>query len=369
MVQNVFIVGATGNVGRELVRQIYEKDTDRKNHDNPTRIIGLASSKYALYNPEGIAKTQGIDFSGRNITGSRYDDLHEIVAQTEKIFEGRNVVFVDVTAENGVMSRFHLDVIRNFRPFSIVTANKNPIAMSPYSIFRELTQDVNRYKYSCSVMAGAGAVDWLADARDLGDKVHEIKGCFSGTLGYLCSELEKGRPFSSILFKAREEGYTEPHPRDDLSGKDVARKLIVLARTLGIPIEFTECKVKPFIPEKYLKINDVDSFMESIKGYDEVIRQRMGALLQEGKTFRYVASLVPKKGQVELAVSLEEVAKDDDLGMLEGTTNIIKIVSDNNPKEKPYVMKAAGAGLGITAANVRRDLLHILEGRKATINH
>lgn len=364
MIQDVFIIGATGKVGRTLVKQIFEKgDTDAKLHANPTRIVGLASSRKVMHSQNGISRNDAINFSERTHKNScNYKHLNELIDIIKYRKQENQLVFIDVTPINEPMTDFHLHVMEK-TPYSIVTANKNPIALSPYSVFKRLTHDVKRYGYRCSVMAGAHAVPLLQELRDVNDKPLLLQGCFSGTLGFITSELEKDRKFSEILKDAYARGYTEPHPRDDLNGLDVARKLIVLARTAGFDLEISDIKLESFIAAKFLVENDVKKFMESIGSLDEDFHARMSNALQNGNTLRYVASMDTRKS-ITLKVSLQEVPKQSHFGILEGTLNKLVVVTKTHPENKPYQLISQGAGLEVTAQNIRGDLLYLLPERK-----
>lgn len=368
MIQDLYIVGATGNVGSTLVKQIFEKgDTDPARHANPTRIVGLASSKHALYLPDGIGSQQAFAFADKKCDGAgEYNNLGELL-QTARYGprdEKTMLVFVDVTALKEQMIEFHHEVISK-TPYSIVTANKNPLAFSDYEVFQELTTDPRRYGYRCSVMAGADTVPFLRDLRDLNDKLHLIEGCLSGTNGFITSELESGGNLSDILRKAHAEGYTEPHPRDDLNGLDVARKLVVLARTAGYPINMEDIQVEPFIPEQYLLEDDVDRFLDSVSKLDAEFKEKMANAQKKRQTLRYVAQMDVSGETPILTVSLKEVPKTSSLGSLTGTFNKTIITSDAYPRG--YSIEAPGAGLDVTARNVRRDLLEMILERRNSI--
>ena len=367
MIQDVFISGATGKVGRTLIKQIFEKgDTDKKRHINTTRIIGLASSNDLIYSAEGISKVEAEDFSERKLSNStKYKELHEILDTAKQRIKQENssLVFVDVTSLNEPMTDFHLRVIEE-TPYSIATANKNPIALSSYSVFQRLTHDVKRYGYRCSVMAGAHAVPLLQELRDVNDGILLLQGCFSGTLGYISSELEKGRKFSDILKESYAMGYTEPHPRDDLNGLDVARKLVVLARTAGYSVEMKDVQLEPFIPKEFLLEDDVSTFLESVKSVDKKLNERMSKALNDGNTLRYVACMDTRDNKIELQISLAEVPRISHFGSLHGTLNKLVVVTKTHPEDKPYQLISQGAGLEVTAQNIRGDLLYLLPERK-----
>ncbi len=373
MVQDLYIIGATGKVGQELVKQIFEKgDTDPTRHLNPTRIVGLASSTHTLYLPHGISPEQAFAFAGKHYEGAeKYSHLRELLEKARYGLRGdeSTLVFVDATALNEQMIQLHLQVMEQ-TPYGIVTANKNPIALSDYNTFQRLTHDTRRYGYRCSVMAGAGAVPFVRDAKDLGDPIYFIEGCLSGTNGYITSELEKfedggetSKAFSDIVRGALNKGYTEPHPRDDLNGLDVARKLVVIARSAGIPIGIRDVAVKPLVPEEYLHEDDVGKFLSNLASLDETFRQRTANARANGLTIRYVARIDMRGKSPVLEVSLQKVPKNSLLGSLEGTLNQIVVTTESYPRGYP-IGPVPGAGLDVTARNIRWDLLNLLPQRK-----
>lgn len=364
MTQYIFIMGATGNVGRTLVSQIFGKgDNDFKMHHNPTKIVGLASSSHNLFLREGIHQESCLQFIERAGTFKEYGALEDLLIIAKEAGYGfeRKLVFVDATAADTL--DFHLR-ISGEKMLGLVTANKNPLAVSDYSTFTKLTKDVRKYGYRCSVMAGAEAVSMIQDLRDLRDLPIFVSGCFSGTLGYICSELEKKRNLSEIIREAKENGYTEPHPRDDLNGVDVAKKLLILARTAGYEFNLNDIDVMPFIPKEFLCEDDVNKFINSTAGLDEIFNHKVSKANENGTVLRYVAQMVVHNSTPKLTVSLQEVPKDSSLGSLKGTSNKITVVSRAYPKDNPYIVEAPGAGLQVTAQNIRRDLLYQLDNRK-----
>jgi len=367
MIQDLFIIGATGNVGKTLVKQIFELgDADFSMHENPTRIVGLVSSKNFVYDPKGISKEDSYSFINRMSSDAKsYEDLIGLIdlVVSDRDNKKSTLAFVDVTALNEIMTKFHLKVI-NDTPYGVVTANKNPISLSKFEDFVVLTSKPRRYGYRCSVMAGAEAVTMLRDLKDVNDCPKKVSGCFSGTLGYITSELDKGESFSSIVKKAKDYGFTEPDPRDDLNGLDVARKLIVLARTSGIKVELKDIELEPFIPKSFFKDESVDSFLESLITLDASFEKKVLEAKRSDKVLRYVASLEFIKNKPSLLVSLEEVQKNSPLGNLQGTANKIVVISEAYPKNTPYSVEAPGAGLEVTAQNIRRDLLYLLKNRE-----
>ncbi len=358
MFQNVFILGATGKVGGTLVEQIFSNgDTDSERHRNPTRIVGLASSTSFVYNLNGIDYDAALPFLNKSLVGERYSHLDEILNKSKATLDN-NLVFVDATACGEEMLLFHNKVI-NSTPYGIVTANKNPLTLCDFQTFNDLTREVGRYGYRCSVMAGAEAVEFLRDSRDLGDTLKSIDACLSGTLGYISTKLHHGIKFSEAVHGAMINGYMEPNPMDDLSGVDVARKMTILARTAGFDVSLKDISRSPFVPESYLGI-ETNDFLRRMPELDEDFYQRARETDKRGKVLRYVAKLQTNPtGSVK--IGLVEVPTGSELGILRGRTN--KIIIETRDYGEGYVVSAPGAGLEVTARNIRRDLLSQLERR------
>ena len=362
MIQDIVVMGATGKVGKTLINQILGADGVPLNRKSPVRIVGLSSSTNFLFSPDGISKQQTRGFISKNYDNTpALADLGEIVDEAKKYRQNSSrLVFVDVTALNEPMTSLHLRI--NGMGYGLGTANKNPIALSHPAVFQQLTEDPSLYGYRCSVMAGADAVPFLRDARYRGVKLNSIEGCFSGTLGYICSELEKGRKFSEILKEAKQQGYTEPDPRDDLNGLDVARKMIVLARTVGYNVEIGDIALEPFIPSSYfVRGESIEAFLDKSQELDGKFEQMVKEAAEEGKVLRYSGREKVSNGTLSIRVSLQKVPKDGDLGGLNGTANQIAVFNEIYP-QSPYLIRAPGAGLTITASNVARDLLYLPGG-------
>lgn len=363
MIQEIFIIGAPGNVGSTLVTQIFkEGDTNTELHSNPTRIVGLASSSNFLYSPMGISEQDARRFIGRDFSDAiPYSDLRGIIEAAEIGFRRQSsLVFVDATAAGEEMTKFHLNVIKH-TPYGMITANKNPVASSDYETFQILTANPKRYGYRCSVMAGADAVPFLRDAIDLNDGVHRIEGCLSGTNMYLVSQAQ-GRRLSEVVREALGK-YTEPDPRDDLSGFDVARKLVVLARTAGFNVGLADVALKSFIPQEYFRDESIWDFLKRLECHDSHFAELVNSARENGNVLRYVATMNVEQNQPILEVSLKEVPLESKLGMLEGRTNKVLITTNYYTKDNPYVVEGPGAGLDVTARNIRRELLEMLPER------
>ncbi len=369
MFQDLFIFGSTGRVGKTLISQIFEKgDTDQKRHGNPTRIVGMASKSRMKYDASGLSEEDTQNFLEKKEKGVKYENLLDLIRYVSSDYsirsENKRLTFVDVTAVEREMLKFHTKVIEA-TPYGLVTANKLPLVAADMDLFRRLTSKVERYGYRCSVMAGAEAVSKIRDLRDLGDLPTEISGCFSGTLGYITTELEKGRKLSDIVREARAAGYTEPHPSDDLSGSDVGRKIIILARTAGYDV--SNIIINSFIPKELLEEESVPIFMENLKTLDEDFAKRILYAQKRNCTLRYIASFNLENNSSRIEVRLKEVPRDSPLGSLQGTRNKI-VVRTKTYGQNFYSVEAPGAGLEVTAQNIRRDLLKQISNRVVNYN-
>ena len=234
----------------------------------------------------------------------------------------------------------------------VVLANKIPLAAdwNAAKTFFEYSD----LRYECTVGAGLPVIDTLQYLLDTGDRVTRIEGCLSGTLGYLCAELEQGVPYSEAVAQAKALGYTEPDPRDDLSGKDVARKALILARTAGWPLEMADLTVELLYPKSLSGVS-TDEFMAAVSILDEPYSRRVGEAQTGGQVLRYVARVGPDGGEVGLAA----VPQDSPVGALRGPANYIALHTTRY-NEVPLVLSGPGAGPEVTAAGVLGDIVRII---------
>jgi homoserine dehydrogenase len=183
------------------------------------------------------------------------------------------------------------------------------------------------------------------------DEIHGISGCFSGTLGYLTTALEKGRKYSEIVSEAKEKGYTEPDPRDDLGGVDVARKALILARSMGYTAELKDIKIEALYPHHLSELS-IPEFMERLPEINELYAAKFWQAKQKGETLRYVATVNNKY----LKVGLESVPQESQIGRLRGTDNII-LFKTRRYEPNPLVIQGRGAGPEVTASGVLADII------------
>jgi aspartokinase/homoserine dehydrogenase 1 len=260
-------------------------------------------------------------------------------------------ILVDATAEDG-MAGVYRDAFA--AGLHVVTCNKKPLAgpLAEYRGVQEAARGARRFwLYEVTVGAGLPVLSTLRDLLDSGDALSSVEGCFSGTLNFLCASLDGGGKFSEVLARAVELGYTEPDPREDLAGQDVARKALILAREAGLGLEPAGVKLEPFCPID--RRGDVKTFLEKSAGMDSALAQRWRDAAARSKRLRYVASV--GGGCV---AGLNEVPAAGALGGLSGPDNVF-VFRTRRYAERPLVVTGPGAGPAVTAAGAFGDILKV----------
>jgi aspartokinase/homoserine dehydrogenase 1 len=275
-------------------------------------------------------------------------------ALKERLFclPGRRPVLVDLTAEE--TAPLLLQALRS--GCHVVLANKKPLCV-PIAAYDELVATAAErglmLRHEATVGAGLPVLDTLHKLREAGDEILDMQGCLSGTLGYLTTQMEDGVPFSQAVARAHALGYTEPDPRDDLSGMDVARKALILARAVGLRLDLADVAVEPLFPQN-LSDPDPARFLAGLAGLDEARRAQVEAARQDGKVLRYVAR-ISRQG---VRVGLAAVPAASPMGRLRGTDNQI-VLRTARYRENPLVVIGPGAGAEVTAAGVLNDIMAI----------
>jgi aspartokinase/homoserine dehydrogenase 1 len=265
-----------------------------------------------------------------------------------------NSIFVECTANDDIISKYKeiLDA-----SISVVTPNKKANAAG-YDFYLQLKQSAVkhnvRFAYETNVGAGLPIISTLRDLVSSGDEVLKIEGVLSGTLSYIFNSFTKEKSFSEIIKEAKELGYTEPDPREDLNGLDVARKLLILAREIGLKMELKDIKIENLVPEPARDTKSVDEFFSSIKKFDSLFEEKRKKAEDKNKVLRYIGIL--EKGKAK--ISLEEVGLKHPFYSLSANDNIIAITTKHY-KERPIVIKGPGAGADVTAAGVFADIIRI----------
>ena len=265
-----------------------------------------------------------------------------------------HAVIIDCTADESIANRYAGWLARGIH---VITPNKKAFSASQtyYEAIRDAAEEGgSHYFYETTVGAALPIIKTIRDLVDTGDSIRSIKGILSGTLAYLFNVYDGSKPFSEIVVDARNSGYTEPDPREDLSGMDVARKLTILARELGQKIEIGDFPVQNLIPEA-LRDSSVDEFLERLADYDDEMLQQYNAAKAEGKVLRYIATL---NAAGEAEVGLKTVSEDDAFSNMQLTDNLVQFSSERY-SQNPLVIQGPGAGPEVTAGGVFGDLLRL----------
>jgi bifunctional aspartokinase / homoserine dehydrogenase 1 len=241
----------------------------------------------------------------------------------------------------------------------VVTANKKPFASSQ-AAYDALFGHCAQLRYETTVGAGLPVIEPLKDLLRTGDEVRLIEGSFSGTLGFLCGELARGTKLSQAVCAAKELGYTEPHPGDDLGGLDVARKALILARECGLRLELEDVTLEPFVPEHLLGEIDVCRFIDSLSALDDALAERVRQQSAHGRVLRYLARIdVARRG---VRVGPQWVDAQHPAAQLRGTESFVAYTTARY-SDYPMRIQGPGAGAVVTAAGVLADLLAIARSR------
>ena len=339
-----------GNIGGTLLDQLSaESDRLRREFDLDIRVRGIATSKKMLLSEEGI-----------ELSSWREKFRKEAIAYNESIFLSHiaaqyypHKVIIDCTSSESRAMQY-VKLINN--GFHVITPNKKAGA-GPYSYYRELMESTRKtgrkFLYETTVGAGLPVICTLKDLRETGDRVISVEGMVSGTLCWLFSEYDGSVPFSELVKKARSLGYTEPDPRDDLSGMDVARKTVILARELGYTTETADIAVESLVPESMRDLS-LDDFLAGLSDMDEHMLSLYNAAKAKGMRLRYV-------GKVEdgvCSVALKEYPEDHPFSQAKGTDNVISFRTARYDSQ-PLVIKGPGAGPEVTAGGVFADILRL----------
>ena len=347
-VLNLFLCGV-GTVGRSLIEQIAQQQEKLKQeHGLKLNVVGLASSKKALFSREGISlgnwREQLATAPESNIQRLR----DEVVGMN--IF---NSVFVDCTASSEVAGLYKDFLQHNI---NVVAANKLA-ASSDYENYHELKTIAQKrgvkFLFETNVGAGLPIIRTINDLIHSGDKILRIEAVLSGTLNYIFNKISADVPFSQTVRMAKAEGYSEPDPRIDLSGKDVIRKLVILAREAGYRVEQVDVDAHLFIPEQFFA-GDVEQFWHDLPSLDADFEARRSQIESEGKRWRFVAKFEDGKASVSLA----EIPQGHPFYSLEGSNNIVMLTTERY-REYPMLIQGYGAGASVTAAGVFADIMSI----------
>ena len=353
---NLVIFGR-GTVGGTLIEQIFQARADiLKRRNINLQIVAIANSKEVVFNHKGISPA---DYTAFDTLKVPYQ-ISELIAQVQQ-HHLENLIAIDVTASKAFVENY-LPLVEN--GFDLVSANKiaNTIGYPFYKKLREtLTQYKKQYLYETNVGAGLPLIDTIKLLHHSGENITRIRGIFSGTLSFLFNTYSASdAPFSEILQKAIDSGYTEPDPREDLCGNDVGRKLLILARELDLENEFEEVSIENLIPPT-LREGSREEFLSRLREFDPIY-QEIKDKAPQGTVLRYVGDLhgdLSQTATARLEVKLVSVPVTSALGQVKGADSIFEIYTESYG-ENPIVIQGAGAGAAVTARGVFGDILRII---------
>ena len=347
-VLNLFICGV-GTVGGMLIEQIRSQYEELKERSRlKLNVVGIASSKNAIFSRDGIDLENYRELLSQSESSSP-EKLREGVLNMN-IF---NSVFVDCTASKEVAALYQSFLEHNV---SVVAANKIA-ASSNYDNYMRLKQTALArgviFRFETNVGAGLPIIGTINDLRNSGDRILKIEAVLSGTLNFIFNEISASVPFSETVRRAKEQGYSEPDPRIDLSGTDVIRKLVILTREAGYKVEQADVEKHLFVPDSYFQ-GSLDEFWENLPKLDADFEAKRQLLESEGKRWRFVAKMEGGKTQV----ALQAVDASHPFYNLAGSNNIVLLTTERY-KEYPMQIQGYGAGAGVTAAGVFANIMSI----------
>ena len=347
-VLNLFVCGV-GTVGGQLLEQIHNQYEELKRTKRlKLNVVGIATSKKALFNSDGIDLANYRELLA-NADESNESKLRDAIIEMNCF----NSVFVDCTASKEVAEIYQPLLEHNI---SVIAANKIA-ASSSYEKYARLKETALArgvfFRYETNVGAGLPIIGTINDLRNSGDVILKIEAVLSGTLNFIFNEISADVTLSEAVRRAKEQGYSEPDPRIDLSGKDVIRKLVILAREAGYKVEKTDVEAHLFIPDEFFE-GSIEEFWKNLPKLDADFEARRKQLDAEGKRWRFVATFDHGK----LSVALKEVDSAHPFYNLQGSNNIVALTTERY-REYPMLIQGYGAGASVTAAGVFANIMSI----------
>jgi aspartokinase/homoserine dehydrogenase 1 len=347
---HAFCLG-TGNIGKTLFNQLNaHRDFLQKNNGIQVKITGISNTRKMMFNSDGLS----LDTWQQDLQESMHTaDLQAFITKMKEM-NLPNCVFIDNTASPKPIA-FYEEVFKS--NISVVTCNKigNSASFAQYKTFRDTARRHGvDFFYETNVGAGLPIIRTLKDLMNSGDRVQRIEAILSGTISFIFNHFKGDANFHDVVKEAQEKGYTEPDPRDDLSGKDFMRKMLILARDAGYEMEEADVEIQNMLPQACLDAQTVDDFYAALKAEDSYFTDIKSKAQNDNKVLRYIGKLENGKA----SITLQMVDENHPFYMLSGSDNIISFTTDRY-KERPLVVKGPGAGAEVTAAGVFADLINV----------
>lgn len=348
-------IGLIGGTLLEMIREQLQVFYDEYNIEFCLR--GVADSRRMLIREEGVSLS---DWKNQLNENGENTNLEQFIDRLKE-HNLPNSIFVDCTASDEV-SKIYPKVLSS--SVSVVTPNKkaNSGSFKYYKELHDLADKHNvAFKYETNAGAGLPIISTIDELVSTGDHVEKIEGVFSGTLSYIFNNYSGDNKFSDIVKQAREKGYTEPDPREDLNGRDVARKLLILAREAGFQLEPEDIEVQNLVPEEARHGSEVDEFFDTLEKYDNEFETLRSEAEKNGKKLCYIARFENGKG----IVKLEQISEEHPFFGLDGSDNIMALYT-RYYKESPMVIKGPGAGANVTSGGIVADILRVVSTKAAS---
>ena len=347
---HAFCLG-TGNIGKTLFNQLNaHSDYLKDNNGIQVKIAGISNTRKMTFNSDGIS----LDTWADDLQASPHTADLQVFINKMKEMNLPNCVFIDNTA-SPVPVGFYEEVFK--ANISVITCNKigNSASYQQYKTFRDTARRHGvDFFYETNVGAGLPIINTLKNLMNSGDRVQRIEAILSGTISFIFNNFKGDANFHDVVKEAQEKGYTEPDPRDDLSGKDFMRKMLILARDAGYALEEADVEIESVLPKASLEAKSVEDFYATLKSEDAHFARLKNQAESENKVLRYIGKL--ENGKV--AITLQMVNESHPFFTLSGSDNIISFTTDRY-KERPLVVKGPGAGAEVTAAGVFADLINL----------